>query len=130
MVAKSLQSRAWTMLLMAAGIALLVGAVWHARQYMHGPPPRPAQRTSARDLDRVAEWMTLRYVARAYNVPEPVLLRALQVGPLQARGHTLGDIASSRGEQTQTLLAEVRGAIRSYRAENPNRPTPTPRAAP
>jgi hypothetical protein len=130
MMEKSVQSRVWTLLLLAAGVALLAGAVWHARQHMHGPPPRPAQRTAARDPSRVAEWMTLRYVARAYNVPEPVLLRAVQVGPLQARGHTLRGIAAAKGVETQTVLAEVREAIRRYREANPVRPSPTPRAAP
>jgi hypothetical protein len=120
----------WTALLLAAGLALLAGAAFHARQHFHSPPPAPSHRTSASDLNRVATWMTLRYVSRMYDVPEPVLLRAVQVGPLQARRRTLAGIASLRGVETRTVLTEVRAAIRQYRQSNPARPTPTARPAP
>jgi hypothetical protein len=124
------RSFVWTVLLLAAGAMLLAGAAYHARQHMHGPPPHPRQRTAATDVNRIASWMTLRYVSRAYGVPEPVLLRAVQLDFPHARLHTLGGIAATKGVPTQTVLTEVRDAVRQYRETNPGRAIPAPRPTP
>jgi len=124
------RSRAWTVLLLLAGLALLGGAAYHVYHHVSGLPPPLTNRTAARDPNTVRPWMTLRYVSRAYAVPEPVLLRALGVGPQQARHHTLAGIAALKGVGTQTVLDEVRAAIRQYREAAQERATPAARPAP
>jgi len=128
--ASRFRSNLWTMLLLAAGIALLAGAAFHALRHVHGLPPRPAQGASASNLNQIGPWMTLGYISRTYAVPEPVLLHALQLEPFQARRHTLAGIAVRKRVPVRTVVGQVRDAIRQYRAANPAPATPPARPGP
>jgi hypothetical protein len=115
-------------ILVAAGCLLVLGSVLYARSRYNALHSHVNQR--AADVSTISPWMTLPYVSRAYNVPEPVLLNALGMNRLQARRHTLAGIAALRHSTTQAIIATVRAAILQYRAHPPSTPVAAPSMPP
>lgn len=63
------------------------------------------------DLSNVRPWMTLRYVAAAYRVPEPELRAELAVPVASSPDTTLGDLARSADMPRPDYLLRVQRAI-------------------
>lgn len=68
-----------------------------------------------RDL-AIEGWMTPGYVARSWRVEGAVIAEALGLGPGEAHGRTLGEIAAARGVPLAELEAAVAAAIAAARA--------------
>ncbi len=104
-----------------AGLVFLLIAGVFAVQYSQSLRHRaPIQRSS--DVTAIAGWMTLHYIARAYSVPEPVLLAAVHLDEQQARHQSLDDIAQAQHKNTEEIIAVVRSAILQYKANPPTPP--------
>ena len=66
--------------------------------------------------------MRIGFVANSYNVPPPVLERAIGIAPDARDRRPLGDIAESQGRSFEELKADLERAIAEFRASEPNRP--------
>lgn len=83
------RSRQRTLILLLIGLGLLsVGffglrTLYAFREFRgHRPPPPFAAEQSQdaeTDVELIRDWMTIPFVARMYNVPPPVLYKALQI---------------------------------------------------
>jgi hypothetical protein len=65
----------------------------------------------------IADWMTVGYVARSYDVPRDKLAQAIGVTPRPGQRRTLVEIAAERGVDTGTLKSELQQAIDRLRAQ-------------
>jgi hypothetical protein len=74
-------------------------------------------------VSAIADWMALRYLSRAYGVPEPVLLAAVHQSEPEAQHRSLADLARLEHTTPDRIIAEIQAAIRQYWAHHP---TPTP----
>jgi cytochrome P450 len=106
-----------TALVIAGLLALLASAYVGYRLYeqvrSHPPVPREP------DVSQVAPWMTVRYVAHLFGVPEPELYRALDADPDWARDLSLEQVATRQGQSVDVVLARVRATISQHRAARP-----------
>lgn len=59
----------------------------------------------------VAEWMTPRFVMRAYGVEQAELAAVLDLAPGSAPRATLAQIAAAQGRPLADLLAEVQALV-------------------
>lgn len=59
----------------------------------------------------VAEWMTPRFVMRAYGVGQDELAAVLDLAPGSAPRETLAQIAAAQGRPLADLLAEVQALV-------------------
>ena len=116
MTTRKLSSKSLAILLVLAGLIFLTIAGLSAVRYAQSSRDRVAIRRSA-DVTAIASWMTLHYIARAYSVPEPVLLDAVQVNEAEARHRSLEEIAQSQHQSPNQMIAVVRAAILQYRAQ-------------
>jgi hypothetical protein len=119
--------RALACALLALGaVALLGAALIGYRRLQHvraAPPPVPGQA----DVSRIERWMTVRYVAHVYHVPEPELYRALGADPDRARDLSLEDVAAELGQPPEAVLATVRASVsRHLSGRSPPAAGPTP----
>jgi hypothetical protein len=105
--------------LLAVGVVALVIAAfigYRAYERMRSqPPPIPGEV----DVERIEPWMTLRYVAHVYRVPEPDLYRAVGADPDWGRDLSLAEVAGRLGQPPETLVSSVRGAVRRFRESRP-----------
>ncbi len=109
--------------LVLVGLVLLIVTGFLVAGYVQQPRPS-ASIGRPPDTMAIAGWMTLRYISRAYNVPEPVLLEALNISAEEARGQSLDQIALRRHETVQQILVIVRSTVEEYRG------VPSSRAGP
>ncbi len=109
-------------LLLLGLVALLAVAYWARSTYRSVPPT--VSSSAPANVETIAGWMTVRYIARTYDVPEPVLLQALGITARQARLRTLAGIARERHTSTDAELGAVRAAILRYRAAGGATPVP------
>jgi hypothetical protein len=125
----SITRNAWRLvdrglLLLLAGVLLLFIAAQLAMTYAGRSSPRPALQRSP-DVDAIAGWMTLGYIARAYGVPEQPLLAAVQLSAPEARRQSLRSIARAQHRPPEQVIAAVRAAVLADRGQ----PVPAPPAA-
>ena len=59
----------------------------------------------------VADWMTPRFVMRAYDLDPAALARVLALEPGSAPRETLAQIAAAQGRPLADLLAEVQALV-------------------
>lgn len=112
-----------TVVLLLAGAALVLGSVLYARaQYQ--TLPQPISTVSRAPGQTLRPWMTLPFIARAYHVPEPVLLSALGIDRQQADHHSLEEIADAQHTSTDAVIGKLRTAIHDYHVAHPRTPTP------
>jgi hypothetical protein len=80
----------------------------------------------------IRSWMSVRYVARSYRVPPPVLYEAIGVQPALHDRRPLREIAREQNRPVEALINELQDAIKGFRAHGPpspdSQPTPTPGA--
>ena len=78
---------------------------------------------------RVAEWMTPRYISRSWGIPPDVILDALDAPTPPPNGPMdLAELAEFRGVPTTQVIAEVEALIAAFHAQRPPRPGRPPRA--
>ena len=78
----------------------------------------------ARQDEPIEAWMTPRYVAMSWDLPREVVAEALALEPDgSGRRQSLAEIARSRGEDVDVLVARLEAAIAA-------RPMPRPPARP
>jgi hypothetical protein len=97
--------------LLGAAVAVRSGARLYHR--LSGPPP------AAREADpsRIAGWMTVPYVARAYGVSGQDLFGALGLSPDGNRSRSLHAIADASGRDRDAFVSSVREAVLGLRRE-------------
>ena len=67
--------------------------------------------------DRAIEgWMTPRYVARSWSLPDRVVVDAMQLPSMSGRRETLADIAARQNISIETLEKNIAEAAARYRA--------------
>ncbi len=67
--------------------------------------------------DRAFEdWMTPRYIARSWKLPDEVVLEALHLEQMPRRRTTLAEIATRQGVTVQQLEEDIARAALDYRA--------------
>jgi hypothetical protein len=119
-------SLAITVVLLIAGAALVLASVFYAHaQYQSMPHPITTVTRSRGESLR--PWMTLPFIARAYRVPEPVLLHAIGIDRAQAGHNSLEQIADAQHTSTDALILQLRAAIHDYHLAHPTTPTPSAR---
>ena len=105
---------------MLAGVLFLVIAGHLAVTYAGRSGQRPTLQRPP-DVDAIADWMTLAYIARAYGVPEQALLAAVQVTAPEARHRSLRSIAQSQHKPPEQVIAAIRAAVLAYRRQPASR---------
>lgn len=111
---------------MLAGALFLLLAGHLAATYAGRALERPALGRPP-DVDAIAGWMTIPYIARVYGTPERALLAAIQLPASAARHRSLQSIARSQNKPPEQVIAAVRAAVlanRSLPAPTPSQPTP------
>ncbi len=67
--------------------------------------------------DRAFEdWMTPRYIAKSWKLPDEVVLKALHLDQMTRRRTTLADIAARQGVTVKQLQENIARAAAEYRA--------------
>jgi hypothetical protein len=110
-------------LALLAGLLVLLGVVQYAREHYRNVPHAMTQ-PAPNNVQPIAGWMTVRFVARTYRVPEPVLLAALGIDLQQARFRNLAGIAALQHRTVQQELTVVRTAVRGYHERVRGTPVP------
>jgi hypothetical protein len=114
----------FALLLLSVGIiSVLLGGLYGlrlTRQFQDRPPLHNRQS----DVSGIQEWMTLRYVARAYGTPEPELEKALGIPAHTYERSSLSQIAKATGTSTEHIITKVRETITSFQSAHP---TPQPK---
>ncbi|MCC6176391.1 MAG: hypothetical protein IT305_13880 [Chloroflexi bacterium] len=82
------------------------------------PPPPPRET----NVDNIAGWMTVPYVARAYRVPPSVLFDALGIPFEGHRATTLDDLAAETGRTPADVLQTVRDSVTAWQETHPPPP--------
>lgn len=81
----------------------------------------------ARQEQDVEGWMTLRYVARSWQIaPRDLYAAAGLPAPVRGRPMTLEQLAEDRGIPLPALIAEIEASIARLRAAPPPEGTPAP----
>ncbi len=81
---------------------------------------RSAQQLGARDVATLRPWMTLRYVATTYHVPEGALVARLGLPAEIDRGTSLRSLARRQGRGPLEYVQEVQRAIADLRRTTPS----------
>lgn len=121
----------WVRALLAVVLlAALVGVgVFGVRAYRSYTLLRSAHELGAGDLGSIRPWMTVRYIARRYHVPEPALLAQLGLPPATAPDTTLRALAQQQGRPTLDYVKDVQRAVDTVRrAAAPPAPPRSPDA--
>lgn len=111
------------LLCLALGLTVFCGAQivrgFQGFQHTH-------QQANSGDVRTIRPWMTLRYIARVYHVPEAYLEQSLHITDLRVARHApLTILAARLRVSTDALIQQTQQAILTYRAQHP---TPTPPA--
>lgn len=72
--------------------------------------------TDPEHLDQpIAGWMTPRYVAHSWDVPRPVMIKALAMGDTDPKGRSLKRLAHAQGIPLDELITRIEMAIDAHR---------------
>ena len=96
------------------GLGVLVLTIIYTAQYYHNPTHHVPNHVS-RDVNAIQDWMTIHYIARAYGVPDQVLLNAIGINQQQATHQSIKAIAQMQGKSSDQLLKKIRAAIQQYK---------------
>jgi hypothetical protein len=81
--------------------------------------------TAAGDVSTIRPWMTIRYIARVYHVPEGYLYESLQIVNSQPTYRTsLRSLAVRYNRSLNGLISDLQTAIKSYRKQHPSSRSP------
>jgi membrane-associated protein len=106
-------------LLTLLAIAALAVVIFGLRTYRSFLLLRSAYRLGASDISSVRAWMTLRYVAGTYRVPETALIQSLRLSSTIDRNMTLRSIAQGRDLSPFQYVQQVQEAISELRRVSP-----------
>lgn len=101
-------------------VTTLAAVMFGIRTYRSFLLLRSAQQLGARDVASLRPWMTLRYVAIRYNVPEEGLVARLGLPAEIDRGTSLRSLATRRGRDPLAYVQEVQRAIAELRRTRPS----------
>ncbi len=65
---------------------------------------------------RLETWMTPRYIARSWHLPDDIILSALGLEGMPGRRLTIEEIARAKGVPVQELEARIVAAAQQYRS--------------
>lgn len=74
----------------------------------------------------IRPWMSVRYVARSYRVPPPLLYEAIGLQPVPHDRRPLRQIAREQNRSVETLIQDLQEAIKGFRAHAPPQPSSSP----
>lgn len=118
--------RTFAYILLVLGCIFLLFALFFTIRtvlfFMH--PPHPITRETNSDL--IQDWMTLPYISRAYQIPEPKLREALNLGENPNRSDSISKISQKNNLQVSELLNLIRQTIVDYQKEHSPRPVRPP----
>lgn len=97
-------------LLIVTGV-FAVGLLRHPAQ----PLPIRTSKSTKRPVNAIVDWMTISYVAKSYAIPEPLLLKAINVSPAEANNRSLKAIAELKKQKSITIISKLMTTIQNYR---------------
>ena len=106
-----------------AGLLFVAASIILAGGYFRALPRGGVARTA--NVEAIADWMTLRYVSRAYGVPEDVLLSSLGLSSTEAQHRSLAQIARLKRQSSDQIVATVRATVVQYRSTHRGEAPPT-----
>jgi hypothetical protein len=117
---ETLRRPGWRTVLLAVLIAALLcalaaAAVFGMRTYRSFVVLRAAHQLGADDVGQIRPWMTLRYVARAYRVPEPELAAQLGLPPSTDPHLPLHVLAQQQHRNNLDYVLQVQRAVAAIR---------------
>jgi hypothetical protein len=65
--------------------------------------------------ESIRPWMSVRYVARSYRVPPPMLYRSIGAAPIPRDRRPLREIAREQNRSVDILISELQQAIVDFR---------------
>ena len=101
-------------------VAMLAAIMFGIRTYNSFLLVRSAQQLGSSDLATLRPWMTLRYVATTYNVPERALVAGLGLSAEIDPGTSLRSLARQQGRSPLEYVQEVQRAIIGLRQTAPS----------
>jgi len=101
-------------------VTTLVTVVFGIRTYRSFLLLRSAQQLGARDVASLRPWMTLRYVAIRYSVPEEALVARLGLPAEVDPGTSLRSLATRKSRDPLVYVQEVQRAIAELRRTTPS----------
>ncbi|MBI4499426.1 MAG: hypothetical protein HY689_16180 [Chloroflexi bacterium] len=102
-------------LIAAIVVAALAGVMFGVRTYRSFLLLRSAQELGASDLGAIRPWMTLRYVATTYGVPQEALTERLGLPEQTDSDTSLYTLARQQGRSPLEYTQEVQRAIVAIR---------------
>lgn len=121
-----LTSRPVLALALVALVAL--AGVFAVNAYQSWQALQATRAGTLRDVGTIRPWMSVRYIARTYGVPEAALESRLGV-PTRPRT-TLLELARERHVSPREVVADTRQAVIELRAGGQATPVPPPRSSP
>jgi hypothetical protein len=100
-------------ILVAIGLVLLVATGAYATHFFRSPARHIPSRVS-RNVSAIQDWMTVRYVARAYGIPEQMLIDHLSITSQQANHQSIKSLAKLQNKDPLQLLEDVRSFVQHY----------------
>ncbi len=82
-------------------------------------PPHPISRQS--NVALIEDWMTLPYISRTYQIPEPKLVEALGLKEVPNRSQSIKTIAEKNHKNPAELLNQIRTGITEFQKLHPIR---------
>lgn len=104
------RSRRWVLFVLFS-ITALTAVVFGLRSYGSFLIMRSAIEAGAPEVSSIRPWMTLRYVAATYHVPEAALVAQLSLAPETDRDRSLRSIAESHGQSVFQYIERVQRAV-------------------
>lgn len=98
-------------------LALLMAVAWTG-YYVARTVERSRYWAQHRD-EPIVGWMSVGYVAHSYDVPPPLLYRALRLPPHPPDKRPLNQIARRQNRPVRALVGELQVAISQYRSAQP-----------
>ena len=115
MAFKEVKSKKIAILFIAIGFILLIFSGMYLQTYILNIHRHHIPIHKLADVNAIEDWMTIHYIARAYSVPEYILLQTASVNTQNARSKSIAAIASMQQEDPATLIAALRSTIIQYK---------------
>jgi hypothetical protein len=112
----------YAVVLIVAGVLLVLLSGWFVVRLAGKAGAHMPKDPMQTDVMAIQGWMTIGYVARAYRVPEPELMKVLGPSAPQLRNLSLMQAAQQTGQDPERLLESVRGAVRAFQQAHPPPP--------
>lgn len=111
-------------ILICVGIICVCAALYFGKNLFRTYRQHPPRRVREQNIATIMPWMTLRYIARTYGTPIPVLESALQGSSGEYMKLSITGIAAKRNLPVSTILETIQSTIKEFQAAHT---TPPPR---